>query len=96
LRTDQYGSNNYDIGKFDGTLVSLVSVAPNAILTALFRPFFWEIGSPTMVFSAIENFILIVFTLFTLLRVSPFSVLRTLLKEPFLLYCLIFSILYAF
>ena len=96
LRTDQYGSNNYDIGKFDGTLVSLVSVAPNAILTALFRPFFWEIGSPTMVFSAIENSILIVFTLFTLLRVSPFSVLRTLVKEPFLLYCLIFSIFFAF
>ena len=49
-----------------------------------------------MVFSATENFILIIFTLFTLLRVSPFSVLRTLLKEPFLLYCLIFSILFAF
>ena len=96
LRSDQYGSNNYDIGKFDGTLISLVSVAPNAIFTALFRPFLWEIGSPTMVFSAIENFILIVFTLFTLLKVSPIGVIRTLIKEPFLLYCLIFSLLFAF
>jgi hypothetical protein len=49
-----------------------------------------------MVFSAIENFILIVFTLFTLIRVSPFAVLRTLIKEPFLFYCLIFSVLFAF
>ena len=96
LRSDQYGSNNYDIGKFDGSLISLVSVAPNAIFTALFRPFLWEIGSPTMVISAIENFVLIVFTLFTLLRVSPFKVLKTLLKEPFLSYCFIFSILFAF
>ena len=96
LRSDQYGSNNYDIGRFDGSIVSLISVAPNAIFTALFRPFLWEVGSPTMVFSAIENFILIVFTLFTLIKVSPISVLRTLLKEPFLLYCLIFSILFAF
>ena len=96
LRSDQYGSNNYDIGKFEGSLISLISVAPNAIFTALFRPFLWEIGSPTMVFSAVENFILIVFTLFTLIRVSPFSVLRTLLKEPFLLYCLIFSMFFAF
>ena len=96
LRSEQYGSNNYDIGKYDGSLISLISVAPNAIFTALFRPFLWEIGSPTMVFSAIENFILIIFTLFTLIRVSPFSVLRTLIKEPFLLYCLIFSILFAF
>ena len=96
LRSDQYGTNNYNIGKFDGSLVSLISVAPNAIFTALFRPFLWEIGSPTMVFSAIENFILIVFTFFTLIRVSPFTVLRTLFKEPFLFYCLIFSILFAF
>ena len=96
LRSDQYGSNNYDIGKFDGTLVSLISVAPIAIFTALFRPFFWEIGSPTMVFSVVENFILIIFTLFTLLKVSPFSVLRILFKEPFLFYCLVFSILFAF
>ena len=96
LRSDQYGTNNYDIGKFDGSLISLISVAPNAIFTALFRPFLWEIGSPTMVFSAIENFILIIFTLFTLLRVSPFAVFKTFLKKPFLLYCLIFSILFAF
>jgi len=96
LRSDQYGSNNYDVGKFDGTIVSLISVAPNAIFTALFRPFLWEIGSPTMVFSAVENFILIVFTLFSLIRVSPITVLRTLLKEPFLFYCLIFSIVFAF
>ena len=96
LRSDQYGSNNYDIGKFDGSFVSLISVAPNAIFTALFRPFLWEIGSPTMVFSAIENFILILFTFFTLVKVSPFTVVRTLLKEPFLFYCFIFSILFAF
>jgi hypothetical protein len=96
LRSDQYGTNNYDIGKFDGNLISLISVAPNAIFTALFRPFLWEIGSPTMVFSAIENFILMVFTFFTLIRVSPITVLRTLLKEPFLFYCLIFSIIFAF
>ena len=83
LRSDQYGTNNYDIGKFDGSLISLISVAPNAIFTALFRPFLWEIGSPTMVFSAIENFILIIFTLFTLLRVSPFAVFKTFLKSPF-------------
>ena len=96
LRTDQYGTNNYDIGKFDGSFISLISVAPNAIFTALFRPFLWEIGSPTMVFSAVENFILIVFTFLTLIRISPFAVLRTLFKEPFLFYCLIFSILFAF
>jgi hypothetical protein len=96
LRSNQYGTNNYDVGKFDGSLISLISVAPNAIFTAFFRPFLWEIGSPTMVLSATENFILITFTFFTLIKVSPFRFLKIIIKEPFLLYCLIFSLVFAF
>ena len=96
LRSEQYGNNNYDVGEFDGTILGLARVAPNAIITALFRPFVWEIGSPTMVLSALENFILLTFTLFTLIRLSPIRFFKTILKEPFLLYCLIFSIIFAF
>ena len=59
LRNDQYGSNSYYIGQLDGTMSNLLSLAPIAIFTALFRPFIWEIGSPTMVISAAENIVLI-------------------------------------
>lgn len=96
LREDQYGGNNYNIGEFDGSLGGLISVAPLAIFTALFRPLFWEIGSPTMVLSVLENTIMIIFTIFILIRTSPIKLLRILLAEPFLLYCFIFSILFAF
>ncbi len=61
LREDQYGGNNYNIGELDGSFGGLISVAPLAIFTALFRPLFWEIGSPTMVLSVIENTIMIIF-----------------------------------
>ena len=96
LREDQYGENNYDIGQIDGSIGGLISVAPVAIFTALFRPLFWEVGSPTMVLSVIENTIMIIFTIVILLRTSPIKLLRILLNEPFLLYCFIFSILFAF
>ena len=96
LREDQYGGNNYNIGEFDGSLIGLISVAPLAIFTALFRPLFWEIGSPTMVFSVIENTIMIIFTIVILIRTSPIRLFRLLWAEPFLLYCFIFSILFAF
>ncbi len=96
LREDQYGGNNYNIGELDGSLGGLLSVAPIAIFTALFRPLFWEIGSPTMILSVVENSILIVFTFIILIRTSPFKLLRILWTEPFLLYCFIFSILFAF
>ena len=96
LREEQYGGNNYDIGQLDGSIGGLISVAPLAIFTALFRPLFWEIGSPTMVLSVLGNTILIVFSFFIILRISPFKLIRILFDNPFILYCFIFSILFAF
>lgn len=96
LRSDQYGKNNYDLGALDGSVTGLIKVAPAAIFTAIFRPLPWEIGSPTMVLSALENITLIVFTLYILLRRSPVTVFKTIFKEPFLVYCFIFSITFAF
>jgi hypothetical protein len=96
LREDQYGENNYNIGALDGSVNGLISVAPIAIFTALFRPLFWEIGSPTMVISAIENTILLIFSTIILIRVSPLKLVRILINEPFLIYCFIFSLIFAF
>ena len=96
LREDQYGANNYNIGELDGTIFGLASVAPIAIFTALFRPLFWEIGSPTMIFSVIENTIMLLFTSLILVRVSPIKLARILIKEPFLFYCFMFSLIFAF
>jgi len=96
LREDQYGQNNYNIGEIDGSVSGLISIAPIAIFTALFRPLFWEIGSPTMFISAFENLILLVFVFILIIRVSPFKILTCLLSEPFLTYCFTFSIIFAF
>ena len=96
LRADQYGNNNYDLGNIDGSIVGLIKVAPAAIFTAIFRPLPWEVGSPTMVFSALENTFLIIFTFLILIRCSPLVLIKILVKEPFLIYCFIFSLTFAF
>lgn len=95
-RTNQYGDNYYSIGKIEGSLSSLLRVAPLAIFTALFRPLFWEIGSPAMVLSALENSILLVFTIVILIRTNPYRLIKIIFKEPFILYCFIFSLLMAY
>jgi hypothetical protein len=96
LREEAYGSNNYNIGKIDGTIEGMISLAPLAIFTAIYRPLFWEIGSPVMVVSVFENTILLLFTLYLLINIGPFRLIRILLSEPFLLYAFVFSILFAF
>lgn len=95
-RTNQYGDNYYSIGKIEDSLSSLLRVAPLAIFTALFRPLFWEIGSPAMVFSALENSVLLVFTFVILIRTNPYRLIKIIFKEPFILYCFIFSLLMAY
>ena len=91
-----YGGNNYKLERIDGSISGLLSSAPLAIFTALFRPLPWEIGSLTMVVSAIENTILILFVLYSLIRIGPFRFFRITFNDPFLVCCLVFSLFFAF
>ena len=96
LREWHYGGNNYKLDRIDGSISGLLSSGPLAVFTALFRPLPWEIGSPTMVVSAIENTILFLFVLYTLIRIGPFRFFRITFNDPFLVYCLVFSLFFAF
>ena len=71
LRDEAYGSNSYNIGEIDGSISGMISIAPIAVFTAIYRPLFWEIGSPMMVISVIENSLLLIFTFYLLLNIGP-------------------------
>ena len=96
LREEQYGSNNYNLGEIDGTVAGMSSIAPLAIFTALYRPLFFEVGSPMMVISALENTILLFLTLLLFFKTNPRKVIRIILSEPLILYSIFFSLLLAF
>ena len=96
LRDEAYGSNSYNIGEIDGSVYGMISIAPLAIFTAIYRPLFWEIGSPMMVVSVVENTVLLILTFYLLINIGPFRLIRILLSEPFLLYAFVFSVLFAF
>jgi len=96
LREEQYGGNNYNLGEIDGTAGGMTTIAPLAIFTALYRPMFFEIGSPLMVISALENTILLLLTLILFFKTNPRKVIRIILSEPLILYSIFFSLLLAF
>ena len=96
LREEQYGGNNYYLGEIDGSIGNMLKLAPIAIFTSLYRPMFWEIGSPTMVISAIENTILLVISLVLLFSVNPMKYIRIIFSEPVLVYSLVFTLFLAF
>ena len=45
--------------------------------------------------SAIESFAFMLFTLYVLLRAGPFTFVGSILKDPMIMYCLLFALVFA-
>lgn len=96
IRGEQYGSNYYDVGKFDASLTGILTKAPISILSALFRPFIWEAKNPVMILSGLENLIILCSFLLIIVRVGLFKTIKIVGSEPLLLFSLLFAIIFAF
>ncbi len=86
--------SGYTLGELDGTIGSMVKLAPKAINVSLFRPYFWEVNNPLMILSAAESLAILLLTLYVIFSVR--LKLLEYLREPTILFCLIFSMIFAF
>ena len=85
----------YDIGEMDGSVSNAASLAPKAIWVTFFRPYPWESKNINMMMAALESFFFIVFTARTLYRVGIFKTLGIIGSNPFVLFCLTYSMFYG-
>ncbi|GAB3637413.1 hypothetical protein GCM10027422_30030 [Hymenobacter arcticus] len=85
----------YTLGSQDGTIGGMVKLAPQAIATALFRPFLWEARNPVMLLSALEAGFFLLFTLRIFRRTGVWSTLSLISQTPVLLMCFVFSLIFA-
>jgi hypothetical protein len=86
--------SRYSLGEFDGTFGSILRLSPQAVNVALFRPYLWEVNNPLMFLSALESFVILLFTIYVLFVRR--QVLFKMLVNPHVVFCLIFSITFAF
>jgi hypothetical protein len=96
LVRDQYGENKFDIGSFEPTVQGIIPKIPIAINAGLYRPYLWESGSPTMIFSGLENTYLLIWTLLLLVRTKGLGLFVQIFRFPLFIFCLSFSIFLAF
>ena len=96
LIRDVYGDNSFDIGEFEPTLGGVLAKFPAAVNAAVFRPYLWETGSPTMLISGIENFIILGISIYFLLILGPFKILSYIYGDPYLIFCLLFTLILGF
>jgi len=95
LQRSVYGSNSFSIGEFEPTINGVLSKFVPAVNAALFRPYLWETGSPTMLISAIENSILALLSIFVLLT-KPIKLFKNIESDAFLIFCLLFTLILGF
>ncbi len=80
---------------FTGNFSSLLLVTPFAIVATLFRPFLWEVNSPASLVSSLESMFFIYCSYKAIFRSGLRSFFRTLKANPLVIFCLIFSLLFA-
>jgi hypothetical protein len=96
LTTQVYTGSAYNIGTFDGSITSMVKVAPQAIIVALYRPFLWEVRNPLMLISALEATLLVYLTLRFFFKTGFIKTLKLIGSKPILTFCMAFSLVLAF
>ncbi|NMM48801.1 hypothetical protein [Marinigracilibium pacificum] len=93
--TGKGAGSTYNLGELDGTWISMFKLAPQAVNVALFRPYPWEVRNPLMILSMVESLGMLLFTLYIFTRTGLKEMIVN-LKRPEVLFCLAFSLSFAF
>ncbi len=88
--------SSFSLGiEYDGSVGSLLQMAPAAINATLFRPYLWESKKVSTLLSSLESLTIMLFTLFVFFKVGPFNFVKTIFKDPMVMFCFFFSVLFA-
>lgn len=94
-RNNTVNEGNFDIGTLNPTLSGIISKIPVAIGTVLYRPFLWESKNMIMIFSGLENFILMALSIYVIFRAGFINFFKIISKQSLIQYCLFFTLIFC-
>ncbi|HUH75458.1 MAG TPA: hypothetical protein VLZ75_13770 [Chitinophagales bacterium] len=86
----------YDLGAISPSIGGLLSKMPVAVNVTLFRPYIFEVNNIVMLFASIESSIVLLISIYILLKVGIFKFFNQVLGSGVLLYCFIFTLIFGF
>lgn len=92
--TGRDAGSGYTLGELDGSLASMIRLAPQAINVSLFRPYIWEVRNPLMLLSALESLFFLFFTLYIIIK-RRWNALKA-FSNPDVIFAFTFSLVFAF
>lgn len=95
IRGEAYGQNYFNIGEFDPTFSGIMSKFFPALNAVLFRPYLWESRNIMMIFSGLENFLILLISLFLIIKIR-LKILKLILQNPLLFFSFSFALFFGF
>lgn len=98
---DSYMTQATDDGAFiklsdiEFTPAGIVQKIPASIVNSLYRPYIWESRKAITLFAAIESLLILLYTIYVLLRTRILGFFAILLRTNMVLFFLFFSLLFA-
>jgi hypothetical protein len=92
--TGKDAGSGYALGELDGSIGSVVRLAPAAINVSLFRPYLWEVNNPFMLLSSLESMLTLFVSIFVIIKLKR-SIFHF-LQKPEVIFCLTFALFFAF
>lgn len=74
-------TSSFEIGEIETTLQGLLKKMPVGIYTTYFRPHLWEVRKPIVLFSALESFLILAFTIWAFIKNGKY--LLILIREDY-------------
>ena len=93
---EEIGSKaNFILSGINPSLESMIAKVPAVIGTCLFRPFVWESRKIIIFLASLEALLTFLITLFVIVKTRFLWFFKYIFTDAFLLFCFIFSILFA-
>lgn len=89
-------ASGYSLGEMDGSTASIIKNIPSAINVTLFRPYLWETRNPVMLLSALESFVLLLFTIRIFYRTGIGRTFKAIGSNATVFFCIFFSMFFGF
>jgi len=86
----------YKLGRLDGSIESVMNLAPAAVWVSLFRPYVWESNNVVMLLTALESLALLVGFVMVLFKTRITGMFKLIARDSFLQYALVFTVFFAF
>lgn len=86
----------YNLGSIEPNAISMLSKFPMAVNVTLFRPYLWETRKIIQLINAFEATIFLLITIKVFVSIGLKTFWRTVVADPTIQFCLIFTLIFAF